>query len=72
MDKHRQLWDNLASRLESLSPLSVLRRGYRVTRRADGQLVRSPSVHPGDLLITRLPTGEVSSRVDTVSKVQDT
>lgn len=57
----------LTARLESLSPLAVLSRGYSVTVRADtGEVVRdSSSLAPGDLLRTRLEHGQVISRVET-------
>jgi exodeoxyribonuclease VII large subunit len=56
----------LASRLESLSPLSVLGRGYSLTtRQANGAIVRSAGqVAAGDELLTRLADGEVTSRVE--------
>lgn len=56
-----------AARLESLSPLAVLARGYSVTSRvADGQIVReSGQVQPGDAIRTRLARGEITSRVET-------
>ncbi len=64
--------DNLvaahAGRLESLSPLAVLGRGYSMTSRAsDGQLVRSTrQVAAGESLRTRLTDGEVTSRVEAI------
>jgi exodeoxyribonuclease VII large subunit len=55
----------LAGRLESLSPLAVLARGYSWTTRADGQLVRAAAeVAVGDRLRTRLAAGEITSRVE--------
>jgi exodeoxyribonuclease VII large subunit len=55
-----------ACRLESLSPLAVLARGYSVTTRAaDGSIVRaSRDVEPGELLHTRLAEGTLVSRVE--------
>jgi exodeoxyribonuclease VII large subunit len=55
-----------AGKLESLSPLGVLSRGYSVTQRADdGTLVTDAStLKPGDLLRTRLAIGEATSRVE--------
>jgi exodeoxyribonuclease VII large subunit len=56
----------LANRLESLSPLAVLARGYSMTQRAaDGRVVRdSTEVHDGDMLLTRLARGTLHSRVE--------
>ncbi len=58
-----------AGRLESLSPLGVLARGYSLTTRtADGQIVRSAAqVQSGDELRTRLADGELTSRVEKAS-----
>ncbi len=48
----------LATRLESLSPLEALRRGYTVTRFPSGRLVRSVmAVKPGDRLEIRFCDG---------------
>ncbi|WP_439623818.1 exodeoxyribonuclease VII large subunit [Gemmata sp.] len=57
----------LASRLESLSPLNVLTRGYSLTHTPDGKLVRdAAAVRPGDVLVTRVAAGRVVSRVESV------
>jgi exodeoxyribonuclease VII large subunit len=43
-------------------------RGWSITRRADGSLVRSVAdVSPGDPLVTRVAGGTVTSTVDTTS-----
>jgi exodeoxyribonuclease VII large subunit len=55
----------LASRLETLSPLNVLTRGYSLTHTDDGRLLRATTqVEVGDRLVTRLAEGEVVSRVE--------
>jgi exodeoxyribonuclease VII large subunit len=53
-------------RLEALSPLKVLERGYSVTRLlSSGTVVRSSGqARPGDLLETRLHSGRLTSRVE--------
>lgn len=53
-------------RLDALSPLKVLERGYSVTRLlASGAVVRSAAqVQPGDLLETRVHSGQFTSRVE--------
>jgi exodeoxyribonuclease VII large subunit len=55
-----------AARLESLSPLNVLARGYSLTRTELGEaVVRAPDqVRPGDRLVTFLQHGRVISRVE--------
>jgi exodeoxyribonuclease VII large subunit len=56
----------LASRLDSLSPLAVLKRGYSVTQReADGVVIRdADTVKDGEVLLTRLSEGAIRSRVE--------
>lgn len=62
----RQHADSLAARLDSLSPLAVLGRGYSLTERAaDGQLIRaSDELSPGDEIRTRFAKGHALSRVE--------
>ena len=69
----RGLLDAHAGRLESLSPLAVLGRGYSLTSRAaDGQLLhRADQIARGDLMRTRLAAGELTSRVEAVSTESD-
>jgi exodeoxyribonuclease VII large subunit len=57
--------ENLASRLDSLSPLAVLSRGYSITFRAETSTVvtDSATVQAGDALKVRLHRGEVYCRV---------
>jgi exodeoxyribonuclease VII large subunit len=59
---------SFASRLESLSPLAVLARGYSVTQRADDgrPLLDAGDVQAGDELMTRLHRGAISSRVERI------
>jgi exodeoxyribonuclease VII large subunit len=56
----------LAARLESLSPLAVLGRGYSLTRRlSDGRILRDArDLVTGDLLATRFAHGQAVSRVE--------
>jgi exodeoxyribonuclease VII large subunit len=60
--------DLATGRLESLSPLGVLGRGYSLTQRqSDGQLIRDAGqLSPGDLLTTRFAIGQAVSRVESV------
>ncbi|MGO2013135.1 exodeoxyribonuclease VII large subunit [Pseudoalteromonas sp.] len=53
-----------ASRLESVSPLSVLARGYSITKSEQGRVVKSVSdIEKDTLLITELSDGQLKSRV---------
>jgi len=55
----------LTARLESLSPLNVLTRGYSLTHKASGELIRAATeVEPGDVIVTRVAIGEIVSRVE--------
>jgi len=54
----------VSARLETLSPLQVLARGYSLTHTADGRLVRDPDdLRPGDVLVTRVAGGTIRSLV---------
>jgi len=60
-----QKLDVLESRLEGLSPLAILSRGYSITTRAEsGEVVRDASdAAAGTLIRTRLAKGEIQSSV---------
>ena len=64
----RQQTDTAAGRLESLSPLAVLGRGYSLTQRtADGRVVRDAAeLSPGEQITTRFARGQATSRVEQV------
>jgi exodeoxyribonuclease VII large subunit len=67
----RQVLAGLAARLESLSPLAVLDRGYSITQTETRKLVRSVKrVVPGDVIVTRVVDGEVVSRVESTEELQ--
>ena len=64
IQRTRQQVDALAARLGALSPMSVLARGYSITLKPDGAVVRSTrEVAPGECLRTRLHDGEFESKV---------
>jgi exodeoxyribonuclease VII large subunit len=65
LDRRHRL-ARLAASLEALSPIAVLGRGYSLTFHADGKaLIRSAEdVRPGQLILTRLATGQIMSRVE--------
>jgi exodeoxyribonuclease VII large subunit len=55
------------AKLDALSPLSVLKRGFSITETADGSIVRfSDQVAPGDELNVRLAEGNLTAKVLTV------
>jgi exodeoxyribonuclease VII large subunit len=54
------------ARLQSLSPLAVLDRGYALALDANGAVIRSTEqISVGDTVTTRLSDGEFTSRVET-------
>jgi exodeoxyribonuclease VII large subunit len=59
-----------AARLESLSPVAVLGRGYSITEKAaTGEVVRSSStLSPGELITTRFSQGAATSRVESIDE----
>ena len=65
----RQWLATASARLESLSPLNVLARGYSLTRvEQSPSLLRSPAqVQPGDRLITIVEQGRIVSRVESTN-----
>jgi len=69
LERWRQLVQATAGRLETLSPLNVLSRGYSLTKRASDQKVvrTADQVRPGDLLVTVLQRGHITSRAEQVT-----
>ena len=69
VDDRRHRLARLAGKLEALSPVAVLARGFSLTFR-DGDpapLLDPRSLAPGDLLQTRLVSGTIRSRVESVA-----
>jgi exodeoxyribonuclease VII large subunit len=66
--RRRHAVEALLGKLEALSPLRVLERGFSLTQLADGRLLtRAEDARPGDELRVRLRSGEVHAEVRTVS-----
>jgi exodeoxyribonuclease VII large subunit len=58
-----------AARLQTLSPLNVLGRGYSLTRTEAGQVLRDAGqVRRGDRLLTLLHRGHLFSRVEEIAE----
>jgi exodeoxyribonuclease VII large subunit len=73
VDQAGQKLAAISARLETLSPLQVLARGYSLTHTNDGQLVRdSRTLKPGDVLITRVAEGVIRSLVTATSVAEST
>ncbi|MBX7104971.1 MAG: exodeoxyribonuclease VII large subunit [Gemmataceae bacterium] len=68
--RHRQRVVAMAGRLDALSPLQVLARGYSLTQDESGRLLRDASkVRVGDRLTSRLHRGRVISIATEISDV---
>lgn len=53
-----------ASRLDSVSPLNVLARGYSITKTQQGKVVKSVGqIKTGDVLVTELVDGSIESQI---------
>ncbi len=67
-----QLYRNWAGRLEALSPLAILERGYSLTFDEKGELLKDArKVRAGELLKSRLFKGLVYSKVERTEKEED-
>jgi exodeoxyribonuclease VII large subunit len=65
--RRRRGLEGLAGKVEALSPLKVLERGYSLARTADGRLLASAAgVAPGDPVTVTLHDGELETRVEKV------
>jgi len=63
----------LAGRLEALSPLAVLERGYSLTYSPKGTLIKeSGKLRVGDTVITRVSKGEFEARVTDIRDTEET
>ena len=62
--RQREL-DAAAARLVLLDPANLLRRGWTITRRADGTIVRSVAdAPPGTTITTQVADGNLTSRIE--------
>jgi exodeoxyribonuclease VII large subunit len=63
--RSRERLDATAARLESVSPLGVLARGYSLTQTEAGDVLRdAAAVRPGDRVRTRLHRGRIVAKVE--------
>ncbi len=64
VEKRQHLLALSAARLEGLSPLAILARGYSVTLKADGSVITdSSTIKPGERITSRINRGEIISEV---------
>lgn len=65
MERKKLRLENLAALLDSISPLSTLRRGYAIVTDSKGNVVRQSSqVNAGDTVNARLGEGELSATIN--------
>ncbi|MEE4249403.1 MAG: exodeoxyribonuclease VII large subunit [Alcanivoracaceae bacterium] len=69
-DRQRDL-RQLSSRLNAVSPLAVLGRGYSITFHAGQALQSIASLQPGDTVQTRLRDGEIVSTITMLNPLAD-
>ena len=64
VDEQRAL-DGRAARLSLLDPVNLIRRGWSITRDADGDVVRSVAgMAPGTVITTQVADGRLTSRIE--------
>jgi exodeoxyribonuclease VII large subunit len=68
VSQRRRLLDALAGKMDALSPLKVLDRGYSLTRGPDGQVIRSVAgLAPNDKVTVTLRDGDLRTRIDEIT-----
>lgn len=69
LNRHNQRYLTLAAKLDALSPLKVLTRGYAMVQDADGEVVRSTKqTSTGDVVQITLRDGTVSAAVTQIKE----
>ena len=71
IQQNKQVCQSVAEKLEALSPVSVLTRGYSVTTQLDGQLISNlTQLEVGSEIKTKMHGGELVSTVSRISPSQ--
>ena len=69
LQRRRHTIEAACGKLEALSPMRVLERGFSLTQRADGHLVTSAAdVQAGERITVRVHDGGIDATVDGTSK----
>ncbi|HDL3795883.1 TPA: exodeoxyribonuclease VII large subunit, partial [Mannheimia haemolytica] len=64
MLKEQRHFQELCTKLDGLSPLKILTRGYSITQTKDGKtLTSTENIERGEAIITQLKTGKIISQV---------
>jgi exodeoxyribonuclease VII large subunit len=69
MVRRRHAIESACGKLEALSPMRVLERGFSLTQRADGHVLTSAAdVQPGERITVRVSDGGIDATVDGTHK----
>ena len=69
MDGYKKGLENMAGRLDAMSPLKVLGRGYSITENCRGEAVKSAkALQPGDHITIRLHEGKAVAQVEKIEE----
>jgi len=67
LGQRRRAFDALANKLDALSPLKILERGYSLTRGPDGSVLSSrEGLSTGDKLTVTLRDGDLATRIEEI------
>ncbi|MEX2613119.1 MAG: exodeoxyribonuclease VII large subunit, partial [Gaiellaceae bacterium] len=66
LERRRSALDHTGARLQTLSPLATLARGYAIVRAGGEALRDATEVRPGDELAVELASGSLGARVEEV------
>ena len=69
LDHHGRRFISLTAKLDAMSPLKVLSRGYAMTQKCDGEVVRSvKQLAPGDVIKIVMSDGVADAIVDNIEE----
>ena len=66
--KNRQRFERTAAKLDALSPLKVLSRGYAMVTHEDAVIRETAQLNPGDAITVSLSDGTAQCTVNTVQR----
>ncbi|PAV09276.1 exodeoxyribonuclease VII large subunit [Arsenophonus sp. ENCA] len=70
LSQYREKFSVCCSRLEAVSPLATLARGYSISESPNGQvLTKTQQIHIGETLKTRLQDGWLESKILSINKI---
>ena len=65
----KQRYIAMTAKLDAMSPLKVLTRGYAMVQGGEGEVLRSvDQVHPGDKIMISVSDGEIEAAVTNVKE----